>query len=174
VSLAARSSRPFGRSAQQESLGYREATTGVQRMNSQHWLSKWIPNRIIVACVALAATAPTLAHHSRLTFDMSQNIALRGIVKEYRWENPHSHIVIAVAAGAPDPSTVGTWDIEASSISIMTSRGFKPNTFKAGDPITVVVHPDKTGSNSVLLFYVINADGSRLYRATNRYPLEKE
>ena len=120
------------------------------------------------------AAAPTLAHHSRAMFDMGKNITYRGVVEEYRWQNPHSHIVVRVGAGAPDRSTVGTWTVEASDISIMTSRGWTPRTYKRGDPITVVTHPNTDGSNPVLLFYAITADGTRLYRAAHRYDGEKE
>ena len=120
------------------------------------------------------ASAPTLAHHSRALFDIGKNITYRGVVEEYRWQNPHSHIIVRVGAGAADPSTVGTWTVEASAIGIMTSGGWTPKTYKAGDPITVVAHPNMDGSNLVLLFYVIKADGTRLYRATHRYDGEKE
>ena len=123
--------------------------------------------------IALAA-APTLAHHSRAMFDMGKNITYRGVVEEYRWQNPHSQIVVRVGAGAADRSTVGTWTIEASAIGVMTSSGWTPRTYKRGDPITVVAHPNKAGSNLVLLFYAIKADGTRLYRAAHRYDGEKE
>jgi len=89
--------------------------------------------------IALAA-APTLAHHSRAMFETGRNITLRGVVDEYRWQNPHSQIIVRVAAGAADRATVGTWTVEASSISVMTSGGWTPRTYKFGDPITVVVH----------------------------------
>ena len=123
--------------------------------------------------IALAA-APTLAHHSRAMFDMGKNITYRGVVEEYRWQNPHSQIVVRVGVGAADRSTVGTWTVEASDISVMTSRGWTSRTYKTGDPITVVAHPSMAGSNLVLLFYAIKADGTRLYRAAHRYDGEKE
>ena len=123
--------------------------------------------------IALAA-APTLAHHSRAMFDMGKNITYRGVVEEYRWQNPHSQIVVRVGAGAADRSTVGTWTVEASAINLMTSSGWTLRTYKPGDPITVVAHPNVAGSNLVLLFYAIKADGTRLYRAAHQYDGEKE
>ena len=120
------------------------------------------------------ATAPTLAHHSRAMFDMGKNITYRGVVEEYRWQNPHSHIVVRVGAGATDRSTVGTWTVEASAIGVMTYGGWTPRTYKFGDPITVVAHPSVDGSHLVLLFYAIQADGTRLYRAAHQYDGEKE
>jgi hypothetical protein len=133
-----------------------------------------ISSLIVAVGAMLAAARPTLAHHSRAMFDMTQNVTYRGVVKEYRWQNPHSHIVITVGRDATDPSTVGTWDIEASSISLMASRGWNRMTFKPGDRITVVAHPSRNGSKRVLLFYALKADGTRLYRAQHRYPSEAE
>jgi hypothetical protein len=130
-----------------------------------------------IASVALVFTllsGAAYAHHSREMFDVTRNITYRGVVKAYRWENPHSRIVVTVGASAKDRSTVGTWNIEASSLSIMTTGGWKPNTFKPGDPITVVAHPNKDGSTNILLFYVIMPDGKRLYRAAHRYPGEMD
>jgi hypothetical protein len=123
--------------------------------------------------IALAA-APTLAHHSRAVFNMQKNITYRGVVDEYRWQNPHSQIVVTVPAGAADRSTVGTWTIEASSISVMNAIGWTPSTYKPGDPITVVAHPSMDRSKLVLLFYAVTADGTRLYRAAHQYDGEKE
>lgn len=133
-----------------------------------------IPCLILTAGALMTAAAPAFAHHSRAMSDMTQNITYRGVVKQYRWQNPHSHIVITVGRDATDPSTVGTWDIEASSINLMTTRGWTPTTYKPGDRITVVAHPNKNGSRLVLLFYAIKADGTRLYRAQHRYPSEAE
>src|ERR1700704_5503443 len=97
-----------------------------------------IPLSMVAVGVMLAAASPSLAHHSRAMFDMTQNVTYRGVVKEYRWQNPHSHIVIIVGTDATDLSTVGTWDVEASSTSLMVSQGWNQKTLKPGDLITIV------------------------------------
>ncbi len=124
--------------------------------------------------IVLTAVSPCLAHHSRAMFDVARNVTFQGVVKAYRWENPHSHIVVTVAPGAKDPSTVGTWDIEASSINLMVAEGWTKTTYKPGDPIVVVAHPMKDGSKGALLFYAIKPDGTHLYRASHRYDSEVE
>jgi hypothetical protein len=130
---------------------------------------------IVLISALLTAVPPSFAHHSRAMFDMSRNVTFVGVVKKYEWENPHSHIVIVVGADAKDPSTIGTWDIEASNVSIMVGRGWTRTTYKPGDAITVVAHPmKKKGSKGALLFYAIQPDGTRLYRADHRYDLESE
>ena len=124
--------------------------------------------------VLLAAVPRSLAHHSRMMFDMSRNVTYQDFVKEYRWENPHSHIVITVGPDAKNSSAAGKWSIEASSVNIMKDEGWSPMTYRPGDPITVVAHPMKNGSKGALLFYAIKPDGTRLYRAQHRYDLETE
>ena len=122
----------------------------------------------------LCAARPSLAHHSRAMFDVTKNITYRGVVEDYQFRNPHSHIIVTVGPDATDASTVGTWDIEASSINIMVSEGWNRTTYKPGDSITVVAHPMKNGSKGALLFYAIKPDGTRLYRAQHRYASETE
>lgn len=129
---------------------------------------------IVALGVLPVAARPSFAHHSRAMFDIARNVTYRGVVKEYLWQNPHSYIVVTVGADAQDPSTGGTWDIEASSINLMLSEGWTRTTYKPGDPITLVAHPKKNGSKGALLFYAIKPDGTRLYRAEHRYPSEVE
>lgn len=131
-------------------------------------------NLTVATALALITPSISFAHHSRAMFNMAKNITYQGIVKEYRWQNPHSHIVVTVGADAKDPSTVGDWDIEASSINLMVDEGWTATTYKPGDPITVVAHPMKNGSKGALLFYAIKPDGTHLYRAQHRYKSEVE
>lgn len=107
-------------------------------------------------------------------FDVARNVTYRGVVEKYMWQSPHSHIIVKAGPGAKDQSTVGTWDIEASSVNLMVGEGRAPTTYKPGDPITVVAHPMRNGSKGALLFYVIRPDGTRLYRAQHRYPSETQ
>ncbi len=123
--------------------------------------------------ILLVAARPSFAHHSRAMFDIARNVTYRGIVKEYLWQNPHSYIVITVGADAKEPSTVGTWDIEASSISIMLSQGWTRTTYKPGDPITVVAHPKKNGSKGALLFYAIKPDGTPVVSRRTSVPFRR-
>ena len=129
---------------------------------------------IVTMGILFAGARPSVAHHSRAMFDVAKNVTFQGVVREYRWKNPHTHIVIEVGPDAKDHSTIGTWDIEASSINLMVTEGWTPTTYKPGDPITVVAHPMKNGSKGALLFYAIRPDGTRLYRAQHRYASESE
>ena len=116
----------------------------------------------VLACTT--ATAPAFAHHSYAIFSMDKTINYKGRVVEYRWVNPHAHIIIKVDPGPGiDPESVGTWDIEGASTNIMGRQGWNKTTFKAGDQITLAGHPLKDGSKGAALFYAILPDGRRLY-----------
>jgi len=121
-------------------------------------------SNLIVGIAALSiATLPVFAHHSFGMFDLQKNVTYDGIVQQYNWENPHMHIIIKVAPGAKDPSTVGTWDIEGGPVNIMTRQGWNRNSFKPGDHMTLVAHPMRDGTKGASLFYAIMPDGKRLY-----------
>jgi len=113
--------------------------------------------------VVLAAVAPLLAHHSFAMFELTKDVTYTGTVLEYRWENPHTHIIVKVDPGAADPATVGTWDVEGGSTNIMGRQGWNRASYKAGDKITVIAHPMKDGSKGASLFYALRPDGTRLY-----------
>jgi len=113
----------------------------------------------------LAAATPGFAHHSFALFEMDKNLTMGGTVLEYRWSNPHVHLVLKVSAGSDVTAEMtGIWDLEAAgSTNIMARQGWTRTTLKAGDRVTAVVHPMKDGAKGGSLFYVILADGNRMY-----------
>jgi len=118
----------------------------------------------LVALMVAAAT-PSFAHHSFALFDMDKNLSMTGTVLEYRWVNPHVHVVMKIDPGSDVTSDmVGTWDLEAAgSTNIMSRQGWTRVTLKAGDRVTAVVHPMKDGAKGGSLFYIILPDGNRMY-----------
>lgn len=119
--------------------------------------------RAALLLTALLVAIPALAHHSFAMFDLTKNMTFVGTVEEYRWINPHVHMIVKVSPGAADPTTVGIWDVEGGSVNIMARQGWNKITYKAGDPITLVAHPMKDGSKGASLFYAQLPDGTRLY-----------
>ena len=122
--------------------------------------------RAVLAVVLMiaASSGSLLAHHSFSMFEMDKNVTYTGVVVEYMWSNPHVHFTIDVTlAPGVDQATVGRWDVEGGSTNIMTRQGWNRATLKPGDPITLVGHPMKDGSKGISLFYMIMADGKRMY-----------
>jgi hypothetical protein len=114
----------------------------------------------LYATLVAALATPALAHHSFAAFDMSKQVTLKGSVESVRLENPHMHMIVKV----PEGTQAGRWDIEGASANIMRRQGWSATSFKAGDKITIVGHPLRSGDRGVSLFYAIRADGTRLYQ----------
>jgi hypothetical protein len=122
--------------------------------------------RCCACLLMLLLPAPAaFAHHSFAMFEMDKDLTFRGTVVDYRWANPHVHVVLRIDPGpGVDPATVGTWDLEAAgSTVIMARQGWSRQTLKAGDQITVVAHPLRDGGKGASLFYMVLPDGKRLY-----------
>ena len=121
--------------------------------------------RVGLAIVAFVlASVSVEAHHSFAMFEMDKDVEYRGIISEWKWQNPHVHFVVDIKSGAGvDAGKVGRWDVEGGSINIMTRQGWTRASYKVGDPIRVVGHPMKDGSKGISLFYAIRPDGTRLY-----------
>jgi hypothetical protein len=101
--------------------------------------------RIALACaIAAGFAAPAAqAHHSYAMFDRSKTVTLNGVVKQYQWTNPHSWIQLTVPndAGATDE-----WSIEMGSPFELLRVGWTTTTVKAGDKVSIQIHPVKDGT----------------------------
>jgi Family of unknown function (DUF6152) len=82
------------------------------------------------------------AHHSPAVFDRTKEIKLIGVVKEFKWSNPHSWIELEVRN---DKGVVETWGVEMNPPSYLIKAGWKRTSIKAGDEVTIMVHPLRNG-----------------------------
>lgn len=92
----------------------------------------------------LAVTAPAMAHHSFAMFASDKTVTLTGTVKEFEWTNPHSwlHITVTNDSGASEE-----WAFEMGSPSMMAARGWKADSVRVGDKVTVTAHPLKDAAS---------------------------
>jgi hypothetical protein len=95
--------------------------------------------------MALLASLPSSAHHSYAMFDMKKDVALEGTVKQFQWTNPHIWIDIVVIDKATGQSV--NWSVEGSAPTVLRGYGWRADTVKAGDKVSLVIHPLKTGKN---------------------------
>ena len=110
------------------------------------------------AAATLLGAAPASAHHSFAMFDQTKRVTLVGTVKEFQWTNPHSWIQVNVTGGG----TAGEWSVEALSPNVLGRQGWKRNTLKPGDKVTVVINPLRDNSKGGNLISVTLADGTTL------------
>jgi len=90
-----------------------------------------------------AILAPAAAHHSFAMFDSDKTVTMKGTVKELEWTNPHSWLRIMVA---DQRGKQVQWGLEMGPPARQIQRGWKPDSLKPGDPVTVNIHPLRDGS----------------------------
>jgi len=115
-------------------------------------------NRLAFAAGLLAMSASLFAHHSPVMFDMTKTQTLEGTVVEFQWTNPHSSIQLDVQTA----NGVERWGVEMGSPNSMVKGGWRNNSVKAGDKVTVAVHPLKSGEHGGIFMSITLADGRRL------------
>jgi hypothetical protein len=121
---------------------------------------------LIASALAIGFAAPALAHHSPAAFEATKTVTLAGTVKDFRWQNPHSWIDVMVPNGKGQEVL---WTVELTSPTYLVKSGWKSNTLKAGDKVTVVGRPLKTGEpGSAIFMSVTLADGRRLTESPAR------
>jgi hypothetical protein len=99
----------------------------------------------------LAATTAARAHHSPAVFDRSRQITIVGVVKEFRWGNPHCWIHLDVTDAAGETAT---WSVEMNPASLLARNGWTSRTVQTGDEIEVRVYPlrnDEKGGQYISL-----------------------
>jgi len=83
----------------------------------------------------LLAAVPVLAHHSfKAEFDESHAITLSGTVAKVNWKNPHVRLFVDVK---DESGKITNWELELSSPNGLLTQGWKVDSLKPGDQVTV-------------------------------------
>jgi hypothetical protein len=101
------------------------------------------------------------AHHSFGFYDMNKAAQIQGEVSQFEWANPHCWLFVTVSAPAGAPTIYG---FEMRSVGEMLRAGWKKNSIKVGDRITVSFRPMRDGSHAGLLTSAKDASGAPIGR----------
>ena len=120
-------------------------------------------NRKSLGALVLVVTAlfagPLFAHHGNAGVDMTKKVVLKGVVTDWRWQNPHSILKFDVKA---DDGSIVHWSTETNNPADMVEKGWTAKSIKIGDEITVTLHPVKNGSPVGILMQLTLPDGRTL------------
>jgi hypothetical protein len=119
----------------------------------------------MAACALLAAALPLAAHHSfAAEYDGSKPVTLKGKVTQVEWVNPHSWVHIDVTG---DDGKVVSWSCETAPPNGLYRQGWRRDTLKPGDEVTIEGFLAKDGSHTMTARTVETADGKSLFAGSN-------
>jgi uncharacterized protein DUF6152 len=106
----------------------------------------------------VAVTVPLSAHHAiGAKFDPAKTINLRGIVTGIDWLNPHVHLYVNV----PDRGGVTNWVFELESVVDLRQGGWRRDSVKPGDKVTIEGYPSRDGSTTAWARSVVLTDSGK-------------
>ena len=109
-----------------------------------HRFMSRLPRPLFAAAILAAGLAtPAAAHHSFAMFDSDNPIELVGTLRDFKYTNPHTFIVLEVKE---KDGTTTTWSLEGGSPSALVREGLTSTTIKAGDELRIQVKPLRSGA----------------------------
>ena len=112
-----------------------------------------------VSVVLLAASRPVLAHHAGATYDTAHPITLKGTVTEYQLVNPHTQIHFDVKDAQ---GNVESWVGLSGPPQRLYRSGWRADTLKPGDQITITGAPSKDGRKFMGVNKLVGPNGENL------------
>ena len=99
----------------------------------------------IAAAGFLLAALPVLAHHSfQAEYDENKVVTVNGKVTKVAWTNPH---VILHMDVRDDSGQLANWQMELASPNGLLRQGWKLDSLKPGDQVTVSGYAARDGSH---------------------------
>jgi len=112
----------------------------------------------------LMAAMPVMAHHSfAAEYDNTKPIEFKGTVTKVEWANPHIYYYVDVKG--PDGKVIN-YAVEGGTPNQLYRQGWRKDSLKVGDEVTVSGFKAKDGSNHVNGRKVTLPNGKRVFGAS--------
>jgi hypothetical protein len=125
----------------------------------EHEMKNYRLNVLIAAAALLLIGAPLWAHHGNAAYDDKNPITIKGSVTEYAWTNPHVQIYLDVK---DDKGKLVHWSVETYSPGKLVRAGWTKDSLKAGDVVSIILIPAKSGAPVGFLHKLVLPDGKEL------------
>ena len=117
------------------------------------------PVVLLTLAAALLIPLSLFAHHSSAAYDIGKKVILKGTVKEWVYSNPHCFLILEVKNEAGE---VVLWTNETQAPSVIFTVGYRRDSFKFGDHVTITIEPFKDGQLFGRILGAVLADGKVL------------
>ena len=114
---------------------------------------------LVVTAIPLVAVLPVFAHHANAVFDTEKRVTVKGTVVEWLWQNPHCLLRFDVADDKGEPAH---WVGETQAPINMIGNGWRSDSFKPGDEVSVTLEPLRNGRPGGSILTVALASGKVL------------
>ena len=102
-----------------------------------------------------------MAHHSfAAEYDADKPVQVTGTVTKVEWLNPHARFYVDVK---DDQGSMVNWNIELGPPFILQRLGWRRDSLKVGDQVTVAGYSAKDGSKAANAKKVTLADGKTVF-----------
>ena len=116
---------------------------------------------VVAGAALLTWTAPVLAHHSFATmYDSTKPVEMKGTITKVEWTNPHARFYIDVKDAKGQAQN---WNFEMASPNVLTRNGWKRNTLKIGDQVTVGGYVARRVERMAIAGAITDANGRPLF-----------
>ena len=112
----------------------------------------------------ISIRVPLLAHHGSAAFDSGKTLVLKGTVKEWLYSNPHCLLRLEVTDAS---GTIVTWIGEGQAPHTIFPAGYRKDSFKPGDQVTVTLEPAKEDRPLGRILASVLANGKTLGPASS-------
>ena len=122
---------------------------------------------LFTSIALLASGLSIAAHHSfAAQYDRDKPITLKGGITRIEWANPHIYFYIDVADSSGGQAH---WAIEGGAPSTLYRAGWRKDSAKVGDVVTVEGFLARDGSKLVNMQTAVLADGRKLCVGSQTY-----
>jgi hypothetical protein len=119
----------------------------------------------VLVLALLWAAAPALAHHSfAAQYDSTKPITFTGTVTKMEWQNPHIFFYVDVKDAG---GQVTNYAVEGGPPNTLYRSGWRKDSIKIGETVTVEGSKARNGSNLVNARSVVLADGKRVFAGSS-------
>jgi hypothetical protein len=119
---------------------------------------------LILVLGVLLCPLSALAHHAfAAEFDQNSPVTVTGVVTKVSFENPHVYFYLDVKDAS---GKVANWAFEGGSPNVLYRQGWRKDSVKPGDILTVSGYRAKNGSNLAASRMVTLPDGRQVFGGT--------